>query len=406
MRGKEVKFVFKSSLGKEDEASVMQAVKQVLPQLTFQFLIAFVRRFFEHLYILGSHSIVEFFKSTNPKQLHSDPELDGFNLLFDYYMYKFFSVHDRREPSPKGSFPLMSRINFKNMYAHLSPPQQATFRDEVVRRYAHFEMCDATYKALEQEIKDLGYTLERYQNIKREREASERKLKEFRAEFGDEDIRTQTLNSLVLTLAPLHDFEVHSAQAQRIIEEKKELLQRKKMKEFRTPLVARYSQNCFIEGGNGELVPETVQFSVEEVLRSIVDPGFNLDISVEGDAGEAVQMNKRTDIFSIPFPGLNLKYSMGVLDYPHEVREPVAVLEVRAYPRILVSCMLDSILPFLEAEIAYCLGIQRDIRDIPNMNEANLAALSALSSFIKSSIDKFTKRAREVNKGLLIGGVS
>lgn len=402
MRGKEVKFVFKPSIGKDDEASVMIAVQQVLPQLTFQVPISFVRSLFEHLYILGSHSIVEFFKSTHPKQLHSDRELDGFNLLSDYYIYKFFSIHDRREPGPKGSFPLMSRINFRDMYTHLSPLQQSSFRDEVTRRYAHFEMLDAAYRFSEQEIKDLHYPIERYQNIKKEKEASERKLKEFQAEFGDGDVRTQTLHSLLLTLAPVQGFEPHFEQAQRAIAEKKELLQRVKDKEFRTPLVSRYSQNRFIEGGNGELVPELVHFSVEEVLSSIVEPGFRLDISVEGDTGEAVRMRKETDIFSVPFPGLDLRYSMGVLEYPLEAPGPVAVIEVRSYPRILGDFMLDNMWPFLEAEILYCLGKQKGI---PELNERNLTALSALSSFVKPFIDKFKKRAHEVDRGLLTGGV-
>lgn len=406
IRGKKVKFVFKSSIGKDDEAAIMQSVQQVLPQLTFQFPIAFVRRFFEHLYILGSNSIVEFFKNKYSKQLYKDPELDGFNLLFDYYMYKFFSVHDRREPGPKGSFPLMSRINFKDMYAHLLPPQQDAFRDGVMSRYAHFEMFDAAYKALEQKIKDLYYTLERYQKVKKEKDASESKLRELQTEFGDGDIRTQTLKAFVSTLGSLNGFDVHASQTQRIIEEKKELLQRVKVKDLHTPLVARYSQNRFIEGSNGELVPETVQFSVEEVLRSIVDPHFNKDILVEGDTDKPIKINKRTDIFSTPFSRLDLKYSMGVLDYPHELREPIAVLEVRAYPRILGDCILDNILPFLEAEIAYCLGIQQDIRDIPKVNEVNLASLFSISSFIKFSIDKCKERAQEIGRELLSGGKS
>lgn len=286
------------------------------------------------------------------------------------------------------------------MYASLSADQQQVFQREVAQRYERFEMFDVAHKDIDQTIKDLRYSLDRYKNIKKEKEACEQKLQEFLVEFGDSDIRTQTLQSLVSTQGSLDGFAASATLAQRKMEENNALLERLKIKEFKTTLKSRYSRNVFAPTGSGDLIQENVVYSAEEVLRSIVDPSFTVDIRVEGTTGDLEQVCKRTDVFSVPLPGLDEKYSMGVLDYPYGVSMPVSVLEIRAYPRILGTFMLENMLPFLEAEISYCLEMQYGNLEA---DKRNLENLSLLSTSIKVFIDKFRQRVQEVEKVLRMG---
>jgi len=103
-----------------------------------------------------------------------------------------------------------------------------------------------------------------------------------------------------------------------------------------------------------------LEITMNDLITSISNPSFRTKIMVDTE-GDLKKSAKTSDYFSTPFPHLSADYSMGLLPYPQGLSRPVAVLEIRAYSRILGDFELKLMAEFIEAEADYVMDVKKRI---------------------------------------------
>ncbi|CAO5682264.1 MAG: hypothetical protein HEEMFOPI_01645 [Holosporales bacterium] len=288
MNKKQIEIVFK-----ENDEKLMR----VRPQLTFQLPLSKIAYLFRHLHILkGNPRITSFFhpitQENNLRILNNVGEINdmsaaqGLVMLFSFYVEQFFSEHGTDEPGPKTSFPVMSRITFRDMYEHLPKDQKELFFKDITKRYHRF------FPSFNSRIKP-------FERIKKHRSDFVTKIEKERRNIGTD---TSLLDLLILPSA--EDVEKAFRDDIHKLFNKEAVFFNIKNKI--TYAIDRYTN------GNPELV--SIYLSLEDVLNSIVENDFSVDFS---DVNSKYTVSrKKTDYFSTPFPGLDANYSMGLLSYP------------------------------------------------------------------------------------------
>lgn len=346
---KKIEIVFKENDGK---------LMRVRPQLTFQLPLSKIAYIFRHLHILkGNPRITSFFHPItqknnlsilNVREINDMTAVQGLVMLFNFYAEQFFSEHGKDEPGPKTSFPVMSRITFRDMYKCLPTDQKEFFIQDITERYKRF------FPSFNSRIKP-------FERIKKHRSDFVNKIERERRNIGTD---TNLLDLLIS----------HSGEdiEKAFITDINNLFDKEAVY-FTTKNEINYAIDSYIQG-NPELV--SISLSLEDVLDSIVKDDFSVNFF--DITGKYKVYRKKTDYFSTPFPGLDKSYSMGLLSYPVEATQPICVLEVRLYPSVLGELYIKQMREFVKAEATYMNGLM-SLQPLQNLDEEYTKSIQEIS---------------------------